>query len=234
MPTTPVPPPTATSVAGAFDELSTWLAGVASTAIHIGSPEADAGTRLCLWPLALVSDHGTRGGYGLRTLRLRVRHAVYADGPFTESLPLLDRVLEALAANERFQLVPDPVPDRLWGTFAPRPALLVDVPLSVVAATPTAPRVVADITHRPVGMRTIAGQVVTATGVTLAGMKVASSYTGTSVLTDSSGGFALAGQPAGRAVALQLSGRGLRFGVEVGPETANPVVIRCPNPSEEV
>jgi hypothetical protein len=76
--------------------------------------------------------------------------------------------------------------------------------------------------------------VTTAAGVTLAGMSVASDYTGASVLTDSHGGFALAGQPAGRAVALQLSGRGLRFRVEVGPETANPVVIRCPNPSEEV
>jgi hypothetical protein len=122
----------------------------------------------------------------------------------------------------------------VWGRAAPRPALLVDVPVQIVAATPAAPRVLVDVRYQPVGMRSITGQVVTESGVALAGMSVTSDYTGVSVLTDSNGGFALAGQPAGRAVALQLSGRGLRFQVEVGPETANPVVVRCPNPSEEV
>jgi hypothetical protein len=221
------------TLAAAHAEFAAWLTGLAGTAVHVGAPEATGAMRLCAWPVALVADQGTRGGYGQRVLRLRARHAVYCDGPLADALPLLDAVLAGLAADERYPLVPGDVPSGFWGAGAPRPALLVDVPVQVAASAAPAPRVRADLRHDLLPMRTVTGSVVTADGVTLAGITVTSGYSGASVLTDDRGRFALAGQPAGRAVTLQLSGRGLRFQAEVGAGPTDPVVVRCPDPSEE-
>jgi hypothetical protein len=73
----------------------------------------------------------------------------------------------------------------------------------------------------------IRGRVLGPQDIPLAGMTVSSPTTGTSVVTDPGGDFTLPGQPAGRAVQLRLSGRGLHLRVDVVPATTDPVVIHC-------
>jgi hypothetical protein len=226
----PGPHPTGASVAQALDGLREWLADAvgADAVVEIAAPDPDRGLRLCVWPLGLLADQGTRGGYAQRTIRLRARHAVVADGPVDAALALLDKVLSALAGEDRYQLVLEPVPAGVWGTGVPRPAVLVDVPVQIAIAPPAAPRVTAGLRLDGGPMRVVTGRVVGPGDVALPGMTVSSPTTGTSVVTDSRGGFTLAGQPAGRAVALQLAGRGLHLQVEVGPAMTDPVVVHCP------
>jgi hypothetical protein len=222
-----VPTPTASALA----DLRGWLATAVGpdAAVEIAAPEAGHRIRLCLWPLALLADQGTRGGYGQRTLRLRARHAVIADGPVGDALALLDRVLTALAGEDRYQLVLEPVPPSLWGNGLPRPAVLIDVPVQISVAPAMAPRVTGELRLDGGRMRVIAGRVTGPGDVALVSMRVSSTSTGTSVLTDARGGFALSGQPAGRAVALELTGRGMRMQVEVGPTTTEPVLVTVPS-----
>ena len=224
-----VPPagPTTTALA----DLRAFLAHAVGdgAAVEVAAPDGNHRARVCLWPLGLLADQGTRGGYGRHTLRLRARHVVTPDGPLDTALGLLDRMLVAIAGNERFQLVPEPVPAGPWhvpGT--PRPSLLIDVPVQIASAPPAASRVTGGLRLDGGGMRIVTGRLVGPGDVALAGMTVASSATGTSVVTDPKGGFVLPGQPAGRAVPLQLSGRGLHLRVEVGPEATDPVVVHCP------
>jgi hypothetical protein len=216
--------------ADALADLRAWLVRAVGpdTAVDIGPPDPERGTRLCLWPLALLADQGTRGGYGHRTLGLRARHAVTADGPVGAALWLLDRVLIALAGEDRYQLVLEPVPASLWGSRLPRPAVLIDVPVHVAVTARGTPRATGGLGLDGGRLRVIVGRVVGPGDLALAGMTVLSASTGTSVLTDARGGFTLPGEPVGRTVALHLAGRGLHLQVEVGAAATEPVIVRFP------
>lgn len=232
-PTNPAPSdgPTAAALAGLRAFLVAALGD--GTAVEVAVPQPVTqqgnGARLCLWPLSLLADQGTRGGYGPQRLRLRARYAVVADGPVDAAVALIDRVLIAAANDDTYRLVLEPLPVTLWGaTGVPRPSVLIDVPVQIAVAAPTAPRVTGGLRLTGGGLRAIEGRVLGPGDVVLAGMTVASPATGASVVTDNRGGFVLAGQPADSAVLLHLSGRGLHLQVEVGPEATDPVVIHCP------
>jgi hypothetical protein len=223
--------PTAAALAGLRAFLATAVGD--GTAVDVAVPQTVTqqgnAARLCLWPLSLLADQGTRGGYGQQRLRLRARYAVVADGPVDAAVALIDRVLTAAADEDAYRLVLEPVPTTLWGASGvPRPSVLIDVPVQIAVAAAAAPRVTGGLRLAGGGLRAIEGQVLGPGGVALAGMTVASPATGTSVVTDNRGGFVLAGQPADTAVLLHLSGRGLHLQVEVVPEATDPVAIHCP------
>jgi hypothetical protein len=232
----PIDPAVGGPTAAALTGLRSFLARAVGdgTTVDIAAPAWSAGTdseraRLYLWPLSLLADQSTRGGDAPFRLRLRARYAVLAGGPVETAVALVDRVLTALAGEPRYQLVLEPVPSTLWGSSGiPRPAVLIDVPVQVAVAAPTAPRVTRELQVGVAGMRSIVGRVLGPGGVALPGMTVTAAGTGNSVVTDTSGGFALPGQPAGSPVPLHLSGRGLHLRVEVVPEATDPVVIHCP------
>lgn len=221
----PATGPIATALAG----LRTWLTGATGMPVDAAIPDGREPARLCVWPLGLLADQGTRGGPGPAPLRLRTRCLVAAGGPLDVAVDLIDRVLLAAAGEDRYRLVPEPVPADLWGhPPVPRPAVLIDVPVRIAVPAPQAHRVTAELHLDGGPVRTITGRLVGPGDVALPGMTVASPATGTSVLTDPRGGFALPGQPGGRSVLLHLSGRGLRLQVEVAPEATPPVVVHCP------
>ncbi|HKD97018.1 MAG TPA: hypothetical protein VKB69_05375 [Micromonosporaceae bacterium] len=196
--------------------------------VEVAVPD-DSRTRVCVWPVALLPDLGTRGGYGKQTLRLRARHLVTVDGTVGPALALLDKVLVATLDEDRFQLVLEPVPAGVWGTpGTPRPSVLIDVPVQLTATRPSSPRVTSELRLDGGGLRSITGRLLGPGDVPLPGMTVASPATSTSVITDTRGGFVLPGQPVDRAVLLHLSGRGLLLQVKVGPEATDPVVVHCP------
>jgi hypothetical protein len=228
------PATTGGPVTTALVELRAFLARAVGdgTAVDTAVPLPDQPQhtpRLCLWPLALLADQGTRGGYGQRQLRARARFAVLADGPVDAAVALLDRVLTATAGASGHQLVLEPVPTTLWGASGvPRPSVLIDVPVRVGVSAPVASRVTGGLVLHGGAVRAITGRVLGPGGVALAGMTVGSPATGTSVVTDNRGGFVLGGQPATGTVALHLSGRGLHLQVEVDAEATDPVAIHCP------
>jgi len=226
----PAPAPADGPTATALAELRAFLSRAvgAGHAVDVAVPDDNHGTRLCVWPVALLPDLGTRGGYGKQTLRLRARHVVTADGGVEQAVALLDRVLVATVDEDRYQLVLEPVPPGLWGAATPRPSVLIDVPVQITAATTQSPRVTGGLRIGGGGLRIITGTLYGPGDVAMPAMTVASPTTGTSTITDTRGGFVLPGQPADRAVLLQLSGRGLHLQVEVGPEATDPVVIHCP------
>lgn len=228
--------PTAAALAGLRAFLATAVGD--GTTVDVAVPQSvgqqsvaqqGKGARLCVWPLSLLADQDTRGGYGRQRLRLRVRYAVVADGPVDAAVALIDRVLTTAAYEDAYRLVLEPVPPTLWGASGvPRPSVLIDVPVQIAVAAAAAPRVTGGLRLAGGGLRAIEGRVLGPGDVALAGMTVASPATGASVVTDNRGGFVLAGQPAGTAVLLHLSGRGLHLQVEVVPEATDPVAIHCP------
>lgn len=218
--------PTALALTG----LCSWLAQAVGgeQRVEVAAPDAQSQERLCVWPVALLADQGTRGGNGRQPLRLRARYVVTADGPIDKAIDLLDRVLVAAAGDDRYQLVLEPVSTTVWGTEGlPRPSVFIDVPVQVTVPAPTVPRVSGELRFDGVAMRAIHGRVLGPRDVPLSGMTVAVPATGSSVVTDARGGFTLPGQPASRAIVLHLSGHGLHLRVDVAPETTDPVVIHC-------
>lgn len=228
--TSTIPPATSGPTALALAGLCSWLAQALGEdgKVEIAAPDATRQGRLCVWPVALVADQGTRGGNGRQPLRLRARYVVTADGPIDTAVGLLDRVLVAIAATDRYHLVLEPVPANVWGTEGlPRPSIYIDVPVQIAVPAPVVPRVTGELRFDGVPMRAIHGRVLGPRNVPLSGMTVAVPVTGASVVTDARGGFTLPGQPAGRVIVLQLSGHGLRMQVDVAPEATDPVVIHC-------
>lgn len=219
--------PTALALAGLCSWLAQALGG--QQRVDVAIPDEVGQERLCVWPVTLLADQGTRGGSGRGPLRLRARYIVTADGPIDKAIGLLDRVLVAAATADRYQLVLEPVPTSLWGTEGlPRPSVLIDVSVQIAVPVPVVPRVSGELRlDGGAAIRAIIGRVLGPHNIPLSGMTVSVPATGSSVVTDTRGGFILPGQPAGRSIVLQLSGRGLHLQVEVAPETTDPVVIHC-------
>jgi hypothetical protein len=217
-PPAPVPGPTAAAVAGLRDWLSRAVGD--EVTVRVGTASGP-GERDQVWvrPVALLGDQSVRGGGGRSPLRFRLRHLVTVAGPVESTLDVLDRVLVALAAEDRYRLVLEPVPEGVWG-------LLVDVPVQVVAPEERVPRVRGELRVDDVPLGTVRGRLLGPGDVPLAGMTVTSVATGTSVTAGPRGDFTLPGQPAGRTVALRLTGRGPHQQVDVPPST-DPVVIHC-------
>lgn len=217
----------AASTAIALAGLHAWLAQATGMSVATELPDGQGQPRLCVWPMRLLPDQEVRGGPGRSPLRLRARYLVAAAGPIDAAIGLLDLVLAALAGQDRYRLVLDPVPGP--STTAPQPAVFIDVPVTI--ATPEAERaslVTGGLRLDGGAVRSISGSLVGPGDVALPGMTVASPATGTSVRTGPRGEFVLPGQPGGRAVVLQLSGRGLHLQVEVAPQATGPVVVHCP------
>ena len=221
--------------AAALGRLRGWLAAAVGpdVPVVVQAPRDGPDSRICVWPLALLPDQGTRGTGRREPLRLRVRYLVAADGPVEQATALIDRVLAAGAAgDDGYQLVFEPVPSHLWGTGGrmPCPALQLDVPVLVrpaVPAVPAVPRVRGELRLAGGALHTVRGRVVGPGGVALAGITLTAPATGTATSTDARGEFVLAGLPAGRPVLLHLAGRGLRFQAQVDAGAAGDVVIHC-------
>jgi len=211
-------------IGGALAGLCDWLAAVlgAGVPVRAGSPGGESGG-VDVWPLELLGDGGTPAG----ALRLRCRHLVVPAGPVPGAVAVLDRILGALAAQERYRPVFEPIPAPLWSAagVVPRPALVLDVPVRVERPVAVPSRVRGELVMEVGPVRAIRGRVVGPGAVPLPGITVA---TGTGhARTDARGEFTLPGQPGDRAVPLHLSGRGLHLRAEIGPRTAEPVVIHC-------
>jgi hypothetical protein len=211
---------------GAVDKRAAGTAG-AGTAVRVALPEEGQPDGVYVWPVALLPDQGTRGGSGREPLRLRARCAVFVHGPVDVALDLLDRVLLAAAGTDRYRLALEPVPALPVPPRTPWPAVLIDVPVRVVPPAAKLPRVTSELRLAGGAVRAIRGQLLGPGGIPLAGMTVTAPGTGAGVSTDERGDFVLPGQPAGRTVALHLSGRGLHLQVDVPPEATDPVVIHC-------
>lgn len=215
-------------VEAALDELRAWLADATSLTAVVGTATGDAAGRVLVRPVAVLPDHGGRGGGPVAPLRLRVRYAVLVDLPVADAAAVLDRLLTALVTDGRYRLVLDAPSFMDDATPADRwPPLLLDVPVRVDAPAPTVPRVRGELRLVDVSPRTLRGRLFGPGDIPLPGMTVTAQGTGTRTTSDENGWFALPGQPADRPVALHLTGRGLHLEVDVTPSAADPVVVHC-------
>jgi len=212
-------------VSTALTELCEWLTAVAATGVHAAAPAAGEPEGVYVRPVAMLPDLGGRGGNARAPLRVRMRFAVLVNLPLARAATVVDRLLAALAADERYRLVldGDPFTERpdLW------PALVLDVAVRVDVAVVPVLRVAGGLRLHDVASRTVRGRLLGPGDVPLAGMSVSAPGTRSRVDTDARGWFVLPGQPADRPVALHLTGRGLHLRVDVTPETTDPVVVHC-------
>jgi hypothetical protein len=214
--------------------LRDWLADAIGSAadVVVAPPSGATTTRLCLWPVAVVSDQAARGGHGPQPLRLRMRYAVAADGPIEDALKLLDLVFAAIVAQEVVRLVVDPAdraPRALSGSPSATsgPPIQIDVPVQFTPAAKPITRVRGELRLDGSVLVDIYGRLVGPHDVPLAEMTVTASTTGVSAVSGPGGDFRLPGLPSGRATTLHISGRGLHLQVEVPPDTTDVVVIHC-------
>ena len=211
-------------ITSALADLCSWLAGVLgeATPVRASAPTATA-DGVDVWPLDLLADGASPDG----PLRLRVRHLVVPAGPLPAAVAVLDRLLAAVATDDRYRPVFEPVPAHLWTAIgiAPRAALVLDVPVQVPRPAAAIPRVRGELSVNVVPVRAIRGRVVGPGAVPLPGITVTGA--GRTARTDPRGEFTLPGLPGERTVPLHLSGRGLHLRAEVAAHTAEPVVIHC-------
>jgi hypothetical protein len=210
-------------------ELRAWLSAAVDAPVEVAAPGSGQRGRLCVWPLALVAEQGTRGGAGREPLRLRARYLVAVDGPAEAAVELLDRLLAAVAADDRYPVLFEALAPAMWaalGTF-PRPALVFELPVLVARERVAVPRVRQALRLEVAPLRTLQGRVLGPGGIPLSGVKVTAAGTATSAYTDVRGGFALPGVPGGVPALLWLSGRGLHLQAQVEPANADPVLIHC-------
>jgi hypothetical protein len=215
-------------LSGALADLCDWLSGVLGEATPVRAsapaPSADGpGAGIDVWPLELLADGASPDG----PVRLRVRHVIVPAGALPDALAVLDRVIAAVAAGDRYRPVFEPLPAHLWTAtgIVPRPALVLDVPVQIARAVPAIPRVRGELAVHVVPVRAIRGRVVGPGAVPLPGITVTAG--GRSARTDPHGEFTLPGLPGDRAVPLHLSGRGRHLRADVAAHTAEPVVIHC-------
>jgi hypothetical protein len=152
------PGPTALALAG----LCSWLAQIVGCdeLVEVAAPDAQRRERLCVWPVALLVDQGNRGGSRREPLRLRARYIVSAEGPIEAAIDMFDRVLVAVASQERYQLVPEPVSTTSWGSEGlPRPSVFIDVPVQIEVPAPVVSRVCSELRFDGVSVRAIHGRV---------------------------------------------------------------------------
>ncbi len=222
--------------AAALSRLRDWLAAAVGPRVPVvvEAPRDGEHSRICVWPLALLPDQGTRGGGRREPLRLRMRYLIAADGPVERAADLIDLVLAAGAADDGYHLVFEPVPSHLWGTGGrlPAPSLLLDVPVQIRPAIPAVPRVRGELRLTGGPMRTVRGRVLGPGGVPLSEITLTAPATGSATRTDARGEFVLPGLPAGHPVLLHLAGRGLRMqaqvdSAQVDSGATEQVVIHC-------
>jgi hypothetical protein len=201
------------------------------TAAGIQARLGDSGTEgLSVIPMALVPEllPGRPPGSADQPLRMRLRCLVYAGGPASTALSLIDRVL----SQHQAYLVPEEVPVQVWQAagLAPRPGLFFDVPVQFTYAAARPQRVTESLLMQTVSLRTVSGRTVTGGGVPLAGMRVSTLDDLVVAHTDARGNFTLRGVPAGGPLRLFVAGRGLRFSAEIPEARAGetePAVITC-------
>lgn len=182
---------------------------------------------LSVIPMALVPEllPGRQPGSAGQPLRMRLRCLVYAGGPASTALSLLDRVL----SQQQEHLVPEEVPVQVWQAYglAPRPGLYFDIPVQFTYEAARPSRVTESLLMQTVSLGTVRGRTVTGGGEPLSGMRV-STVDGLAVAhTDARGNFTLRGVPAGGPVRLVIAGHGLRFTAQVETGQQEPVVINC-------
>jgi hypothetical protein len=194
----------------------------------LAAPAGDDPDGLLLWPLAVLADQGIRGGAGTEPLRLRARYLLTGGGSVQAATDLLDRVLVAIAAHQSYRLAFEPVPAELWqaASIAPRPVLLIDVPVQVRLTPAPVVRVRLPIVADLAPLHSLTGRVLGPGGVPLPDIAVGPEGGTPTTRTDSAGGFTLTGVPAST-TALLLSGKGLHLRAELPPATGEPVVIHC-------
>jgi hypothetical protein len=211
-------------ITGALTDLCDWLARVLDdgTPVRAAAP-ASAADGVDVWPLELLADGGSPDG----PIRLRLRHLVVPAGSLTDAVTVLDRVIVAVAGDDRYRPVFEPVPAHVWSTtgVAPRPVLVLDVPILVTRPVAPVPRVREELSLHLTPVHPIRGRVVGPGAVPLPGITVTGA--GRTTHTDPRGEFTLPGLPGNRAVPLHLSGRGLHLRAEVAAPTTEPVVIHC-------
>jgi hypothetical protein len=211
-------------ISGALAELCDWLAVVLgqATPVRASAPQP-AAEGVDVWPLDLLADGASADG----PIRLRVRHLIVPAGPLPDAVAVLDRVIGAVAADDRYRPVFEPLPAHLWAAagIAPRPALVLDVPVRVERPVTAVPRVRGELSVHVVPVHPIHGRVVGPGAVPLPGITVTAG--GRTAQTGPRGEFTLPGLPGDRTVPLHLSGRGRHLRAEVTAPTAEPVVIHC-------
>src|SRR5690349_5859757 len=211
-------------ISGALADLCDWLAVVLGEATPVrASAPTPASDGVDVWPLDLLADGASPEG----PIRLRVRHLIVPAGPLPAAVAVLDRVIAAVAADDRYRPVFEPLPAHLWTAagIVPRPALVLDVPVQVGRPVAAVPRVRGELSVHVVPVHAIRGRVVGPGAVPLPGITVSAG--GRTARTDRRGEFTLPGLPGDRAVPLQLSGRGRHLRAEIAAPTAEPVVIHC-------
>lgn len=153
------PGPTALALAG----LCSWLAQIVGCEeqVEVASPTQQGRERVCVWPVALLVDQGNRGGSRSQPLRLRARYIVTADGPIEYAIDMFDRVLVAVASQDRYHLVEEPVSTASWGSEGlSRPSVHIDVPVQIEVPPPVVSRVCSELRFDGVSVRAIQGRVV--------------------------------------------------------------------------
>jgi hypothetical protein len=214
--------------AAALRQMRDWLTDAVGAEVVVAPPAESAETRLCMWPVALLSDQGARGGHGGQPLRLRVRYAVAPDGPIDDALRLLDLVLAAIARQDVIQLVIPPAAGAITpATATTNLTIQLDLPVQIVPPLQPVTRVTGELRLDGSILREINGRLVGPGDVPLAEMTVTALATGAAVVTGGRGEFRLPALPGGRAIVLHISGRGLQLQVEVPAEATDPVVIHC-------
>lgn len=208
----------------ALVDLCDWLSVVLGHATPVrASTPTPAENGVDVWPLELLADGASPDG----PIRLRVRHLIVPAGPLPAAMAVLDRVVAAVAAEDRYRPVFEPLPAHLWAAagIAPRPVLVLDVAVQVGRPVAAVPRVRGELAVHVVPVRAIHGRVVGPGAVPLPGITVTAG--GRSARTDPRGEFTLPGQPGDRTVPLHLSGRGRHLRADVATQSAEPVVIHC-------
>ncbi|WBB76243.1 carboxypeptidase-like regulatory domain-containing protein [Micromonospora sp. WMMD1128] len=219
----------------AVADVATWLTGTAGEPVPVGPPRDDPAGGLTVWPLELRPARQTAsGGTAREPYRFVVRLLVSGGGP--AALPALDRVLAAAAEGGHAELVLAAGDPALWRALgvAPRPALLLDVPVRIDRPTPTAPPVRQPLQLRQLELRTLDGRVVGPQGQPLAAMRVELVGTAQATETDAAGRFRLVGVPhdpdaPDRPVRIRLIGRGRVHTAELDPAGDDLVVVRAPD-----